>query len=50
MSHAARYEPSTHPSGASAGWITFAAVILVLIGTLSAIQGFVALFEARAAM
>ena len=45
MSHAQRYEPSTRPSGAWAGWITFAAVILVLIGTLCAIQGFVALFD-----
>ena len=45
MSRAQRYEPSTRPSGAWAGWITFASVILVLIGTLSAIQGFVALFD-----
>ena len=45
MTHAQRYEPSPHPSGAWAGWLTFAAVILVLIGTLSAIQGFLALFD-----
>jgi hypothetical protein len=45
MSHAQRYEPSTRPSGAWAGWITFAAVILTLIGTLNAIQGFIALFD-----
>jgi len=45
LTHAQRYEPSTRPSGAWAGWLTFAAVILVLIGTLSAIQGFLALFD-----
>jgi hypothetical protein len=45
MSHAQRYEPSTRPSGAWAGWITFAAVILTLLGTLNVIQGFIALFD-----
>ena len=45
MTHTQHYEPSTRPSGAWAGWITFASVILVLIGTLSAIQGFLALFD-----
>jgi len=45
MTHAQHQEPSTPPSGAWAGWITFAAVILVLIGTLNAIQGFIALFD-----
>jgi hypothetical protein len=39
------YEPSTRPSDAWAGWITFAAVILTLIGTLNMIQGFIALFD-----
>jgi hypothetical protein len=45
MSHAQRYEPSPTPSGAWAGWITFASVILLLLGTLCAIQGFLALFD-----
>ena len=45
MSHAHNYEPSTRPSGGWAGWITFAAVILTLIGTLNAFQGFIALFD-----
>jgi len=45
MTHAQRQEPSTRPSGAWAGWLTFAAVILTLIGTLNAIQGFIALFD-----
>jgi len=39
------YESSTRPSDAWAGWITFAAVILTLIGTLNVIQGFIALFD-----
>ena len=45
MTQSQHYEPSTRPSGAWAGWITFAAVILTLIGTLNAIQGFIALFD-----
>ena len=45
MSHAQHHEPSTRPSGAWAGWVTFAAVILTLIGTLNVFQGFVALFD-----
>jgi hypothetical protein len=45
MTHAQRHDPSTRPSGAWAGWLTFAAVILTLIGTLNAIQGFLALFD-----
>jgi hypothetical protein len=45
MTHAQRYDPPTTPSGAWAGWLTFAAVILTLIGTLNAIQGFLALFD-----
>jgi hypothetical protein len=40
------YQPApTRPSDAWAGWITFAAVILALLGTLNVIQGFVALFD-----
>jgi hypothetical protein len=38
-------EPTTSPSSAWAGWITFAAVTLTLIGTLNLIQGFIALFD-----
>lgn len=45
MSHAQRYEPSPRPSNAWAGWITFAAVILTLLGTLNVVQGFIALFD-----
>jgi uncharacterized membrane protein (DUF2068 family) len=35
----------TRPSDAWAGWVVFAAVILTLLGTLHAIQGFLALFD-----
>jgi hypothetical protein len=35
----------TRPSDGWAGWITFAAVILALLGTLNVIQGFIALFD-----
>jgi hypothetical protein len=35
----------TRPSDGWAGWITFAAVLLGLLGTLNAIQGFIALFD-----
>ncbi|MGZ8982095.1 MAG: DUF7144 family membrane protein [Burkholderiaceae bacterium] len=45
MTRAQHSEPSPRPSGVWAGWITFAAVILTLIGTLNAIQGFIALFD-----
>jgi hypothetical protein len=33
------------PSEGWAGWVTFAAVVLTLVGTLNLIQGFVALFD-----
>ena len=45
MSQAQRHQPSPAPSGAWAGWLTFASVILVLLGTLCVIQGFLALFD-----
>ena len=45
MAQGRPYEPTTSPSGAWAGWITFAAVILALMGTLNMIQGFIALFD-----
>ena len=35
----------TRPSDGWAGWITFAAVLLGLLGNLNAIQGFIALFD-----
>lgn len=35
----------TRPSDAWAGWVTFAAVMLTLLGTLHAIQGFLAMFD-----
>jgi hypothetical protein len=38
-------EPTTRPSDAWAGWITFAAVTLTLIGSLNLLQGFIALFD-----
>jgi hypothetical protein len=36
---------STQPSDAWAGWVTFAAVMLALVGAMNLIQGFVALFD-----
>jgi hypothetical protein len=39
------YESTTRPSDAWAGWITFAAVTLTLIGSLNLLQGFIALFD-----
>jgi hypothetical protein len=45
MAQTSQYPSPTRPSGAWAGWITFAAVILTLLGALNLIQGFVALFD-----
>ena len=45
MTQPQRYDPTPSPSGAWAGWVAFAAVILILIGTLSACQGLLALFD-----
>jgi hypothetical protein len=45
MTHSQRIDPTPSPSGAWAGWIAFAAVMLVLIGTLAACQGLLALFD-----
>jgi hypothetical protein len=40
------YQPApTRPSDGWAGWVTFAAVLLALLGTLNVIQGFLALFD-----
>jgi hypothetical protein len=38
-------DPDVRPSEAWAGWVTFAAVVLVLLGSLNALQGLVALFD-----
>jgi Predicted membrane protein (DUF2127) len=38
-------QTSVRPSGAWAGWVTFAAVMLLLLGALHAFQGFVAMFD-----
>jgi hypothetical protein len=45
MAQTQPYDSRVRPSGAWAGWITFAAVILTLVGTLTLIQGFLALFD-----
>jgi len=37
--------PGVRPSGGWAGWVTFAAVMLLLLGTLHVFQGFVAMFD-----
>ena len=39
------HEAATQPSDGWAGWVTFAAVILALLGTLNMIEGFIALFD-----
>ena len=38
-------DPQVTPSDAWAGWVTFAAVMLVLMGSLDLFQGLVALFD-----
>ena len=38
-------EASAGPAGAWAGWITFAAVVLVMLGCINVFQGFLALFD-----
>ncbi len=38
-------DPDVRPSAAWAGWVTFAAIVLVLLGSLHALQGLVALFD-----
>ena len=45
MTRAQQYDPPVRPPGAWAGGIAFAAVILILVGTLSACQGLIALFD-----
>jgi hypothetical protein len=43
--HAPTTPPATRPSGAWAGWVVFAGTMLMLLGSLHAVQGFVALFD-----
>jgi hypothetical protein len=38
-------ESSGGPAGTWAGWITFAAIVLVLLGCINVFQGFLALFD-----
>ena len=37
--------PATRGSGAWAGWVVFGAIMLLLLGSVHAVQGFVALFD-----
>src|SRR5215212_10871903 len=43
------YEPMRTPSGVAAekgaGWVVFAAIMLIVTGSINVIQGFVALFK-----
>jgi hypothetical protein len=43
--HMANLEPSGGAAGPWAGWITFAATVLVLLGCLHVFQGFLALLD-----
>jgi hypothetical protein len=43
--HAPITPPGTRASGAWAGWVVFGATMLMLLGSLHAVQGFVALFD-----
>lgn len=43
--HSPVSRPATSPSQAWAGWVAFAATMLMLLGTLHAVQGLVALFD-----
>lgn len=45
MTQSQPYDPATKGSLGWAGWITFAAVILALLGTLNIFQGVIALFD-----
>ncbi len=45
MTQSQPYDPDTRASLGWAGWITFAAVILTLIGALNMFQGVIALFD-----
>jgi hypothetical protein len=43
--HAPITPPATRESDAWAGWVIFGAIMLMLLGSLHAVQGFVALFD-----
>jgi len=43
--HMSNLEGPANPAGAWAGWVTFAAVVLVLLGCLNVFQGFLALLD-----
>jgi len=43
--HAPITPSATRPSGAWAGWVVFAGTMLLLLGSLHAVQGLVALFD-----
>ena len=43
--HMSQLEEQAGPSGAWAGWVTFASVVMVLLGCLNGFQGFLALFD-----
>ena len=38
-------EEQSGPTGTWAGWVTFASIVMVLLGCLNAFQGFLALFD-----
>jgi hypothetical protein len=43
--HMSQLEEYAGPSGTWAGWVTFAATVMVLLGCLNGFQGFLALFD-----
>ena len=45
MHHMSQLEEHGGPSGSWAGWVTFASVVMVLLGCLNGFQGFLALFD-----
>jgi hypothetical protein len=43
--HMANLESTAGPTSAWAGWVTFASMLLILLGSLHGVQGFLALFD-----
>jgi hypothetical protein len=43
--HMSQLEEHGGPSGSWAGWVTFASVVMILLGCLNGFQGFLALFD-----
>ena len=43
--HMANLEATAGPTSAWSGWVTFASMLLILLGTLHGLQGFLALFD-----